>query len=304
MKAIIENIQHFSLHDGPGTRTTVFFKGCPLRCIWCSNPTTQNFGKELLQKPEKCLHCGTCVAICPQQAVSMVLGFSPQINRNLCNNCGLCTSSCPGKALLMAGKEYTLESVVTNVAADILFYRNSGGGVTLSGGEVLAHCDFAVALCEECHNLGIQTAVETSGYAHYDSLKRLSDVTDILFMDIKHADSMEHKRLTGVENRLILENFSRLLKDRIEPIHVRLPLIPGCNESDEHLAAYADLLSRMEGNFDLEVLPYHRLGKDKYDMLGQEYALGDIAPLKEARIVRAVSFLRANMSGMNVFCIS
>lgn len=302
MKAVIENIQHFSLHDGPGTRTTVFFKGCPLRCAWCSNPTTQNFGVELLQKADKCLRCGACAAVCPHQAVSMVPGSLPRIDRSRCVNCGLCTASCPGKALVMAGQEYTLESVVTNIAADMLFYRNSGGGVTLSGGEVLAQSDFAVALCEECHALGIQTAAETSGYAPYENLRRLSSVTDILFMDIKHADNSEHKRLTGMDNAHILDNFARLLRDRVEPVHVRLPLIPGCNDSDDHLAAYAALLSGMEGNFDLEVLPYHRLGKNKYDMLGREYALGDTPPLEEERVARAVSLLREGLGRIPVLC--
>lgn len=302
MKAVIENIQHFSLHDGPGTRTTVFFKGCPLRCLWCSNPTTQHFGAELLQKTDKCLRCGACTAVCPQQAVHMVPGSLPQIDRSRCINCGLCTSSCPGKALIMAGQEYTLESVVANIAADMLFYRNSGGGVTLSGGEVLAQCDFAVALSEECRSLGIQTAVETSGYAPYENLLRLSSVTDILFMDIKHVDNEEHKRLTGMDNTHILDNFARLLKDRVEPIHVRLPLIPGCNDDDAHLAAYAALLAGMEGNFDLEVLPYHRLGKNKYEMLGREYALGDTPPLEEEQVSHAVSVLRAGLGRIPVHC--
>ena len=302
MKAIIENIQHFSLHDGPGTRTTIFFKGCPLHCLWCSNPTTQHFGAELMQKADKCLGCGACVATCPQQAVSMVPGSLPQIDRNRCNNCGLCASRCPGKALVMVGQEYTLESVMANVSADMLFYRNSGGGVTLSGGEVLSQCDFAVALCKQCHNLGIQTAVETSACAPYEVLRRLSDVTDVLFMDIKHADDAEHRRLTGMGNAAILANFARLLRERVNPVHVRLPLIPGCNDSDSHLEAYAALLAGMEGRFDLEVLPYHRLGKNKYAMLGREYALGDTPPPEKEQVTHAVDILRQGLGNIPVLC--
>ncbi len=302
MKAIIENIQHFSLHDGPGTRTTVFFKGCPLRCLWCSNPATQHFGAELMQKADKCLRCGACVAVCPRQAVSLSSEGLPQIDRERCVNCGLCAASCPGRALMMVGQEYTLEAVMASVSADMLFYRNSGGGVTLSGGEVLSQCDFAVALCDQCHALGIQTAIETSGSAPYEALHRLSAVTDILFMDIKHADDAEHKRLTGVGNKPILSNLARLLHERNKPVHVRLPLIPGCNDSDDHLAAYATLLAGMEGCFDLEVLPYHRLGKNKYAMLGREYALGDTPPPQKEHVAHAVSVLRRRLGHIPVFC--
>lgn len=304
MKALIENIQHFSLHDGPGTRTTIFFKGCPLRCRWCSNPTTQNFGVELLQKTEKCLGCGACVAVCPRQAVRMTPGEPPRIDRKRCDNCGACAAACAGKALLMAGREYTLESVMETIAADMAFYRNSGGGVTLSGGEVLSQCESAVAICEACHELGIQTAAETSGYAAYETLLRLSSVTDVLFLDLKHADSGEHARLTGVDNALILENLRRLLRDRAATVHVRLPLIPGCNDSDEHLAAYGALLGGMEGRLDLEVLPYHRLGRNKYAMLGRDYLLGDTPPPDVEQLARAVAILRARAGAVPVSCTS
>ena len=302
MNLLIENIQHFSLHDGPGMRTTVFFKGCPLRCVWCSNPTTQGFGPELLQKTDKCLGCGACVAVCPHGAVGVSTGRAPAIDRNRCTNCGECAPGCAGRALLMAGREHTLESVMEAIMADMPFYQNSSGGVTLSGGEVLSQCEGAVALCEECHALGIQTAAETSGYAPYEKLRRLSDVTDILFMDVKHADDGEHRRLTGVGNELILSNLARLLKERREPVHVRLPLVPGCNDSDAHLGAYAALLSGLEGNLDLEVLPYHRLGKNKYEMLGRSYALGDTPPPDAEHVARAVALLRAGLGAIPVSC--
>ncbi|MBD5627365.1 MAG: glycyl-radical enzyme activating protein [Desulfovibrio sp.] len=302
MNLLIENIQHFSLHDGPGTRTTVFFKGCPLRCVWCSNPTTQEFRPELLQKAEKCLGCGACVTVCPQRAVTARPGLPPGIDRAMCTDCGGCALTCAGKALLMAGHEYTLASVMEAIVADMPFYLNSGGGVTLSGGEVLSQCEGAVALCEECHAFGIQTAAETSGYAPYEKLRRLSDETDILFMDIKHVDDAEHRRLTGVGNALILDNLARLLKERPAPVHVRLPLVPGCNDSDGHLAAYAALLSGLEGNLDLEVLPYHRLGRNKYEMLGRSYALGDIAPPDKEHVAHAIEVLRAGIGRIPVAC--
>ena len=173
MKALIENIQHYSLHDGPGIRTTVFFKGCPLRCRWCSNPTTQNTGRELLQKRGDCLGCGRCAELCPRGAIRAESG-PPRIDRALCDVCGRCAGACPGKALLMAGREYSLDEVLARIRKDMLFYRNSGGGVTLSGGEVLSQHAFAVELCGRCAALGIHTAIETSGFAPYEHFRALA----------------------------------------------------------------------------------------------------------------------------------
>lgn len=301
MKALIENIQHYSLHDGPGIRTTVFFKGCPLRCRWCSNPTTQSMGRELLQKKAQCLGCGQCAAHCPRGAILPESG-PPRIDRKLCDACGLCVASCPGKSLLMAGQEYSLDAVLKRISKDALFYRNSGGGVTLSGGEVLAQHAFATELCRRCAALGIHTAIETSGFAPYEHFKALALAADMVFYDIKHLDPARHKALTGQDNSLILGNLERFLAETGKPVHLRLPLVPGLNDDAAHLEAYGGYLLRLPAGPDLEVLPYHRLGKDKYAMLGREYDLGDTSPLAREEAEAAVRLLRDRAPGLKIFC--
>lgn len=304
MKALIENIQCYSLHDGPGIRTTVFFKGCPLRCRWCSNPTTQSMGRELLQKEAQCLGCGQCAAHCTRGAILPESG-PPRIDRKLCDACGLCAASCPGKSLLMAGREYSLDDVLKRVSKDALFYRNSGGGVTLSGGEVLAQYAFAVELCGRCAALGIHTAIETSGFAPYEHFKALALAADMVFYDIKHLDPARHKELTGQDNSLILGNLERFLAETGKPVHLRLPLVPGLNDDAAHLEACGAYLGRLPGGpdlADLEVLPYHRLGKDKYAMLGREYGLGDTPPLAREEAEAAVRLLRDRAPGLKIFC--
>ena len=304
MKALIENIQHYSLHDGPGIRTTVFFKGCPLRCRWCSNPTTQNPGRELLQKRNDCLGCGRCADLSPRGAIRAESGPA-LLDRALCDACGRCAGACPGKALLMAGREYSLDEVLVRIKKDMLFYRNSGGGVTLSGGEVLSQHAFAVELCGRCAALGIHTAIETSGFAPYEHFRALALAADVIFYDIKHLDPVRHRRLTGQDNRLILENLARFLDETGKPVHVRLPLVPGLNDDAAHLEAYGAYLGGLPGGpetVDLEVLPYHRLGKDKYAMLGREYGLGDTPPMPRDEAEAAVRRLRGRAGGLKIFC--
>ena len=304
MKALIENIQHYCLHDGPGTRTTVFFKGCPLRCLWCSNPTTQSPARELLQKADNCLACGLCVRVCPKGAVSLEAGQAPAIDRALCDDCGLCARDCPGKALVMAGTEYSVEEVFNILKADMLFYRNSGGGVTFSGGEVLMRHGFAAELAERCRRLNINTAMETSGFGAYGHLHELAERMDHVFYDVKHLDSGAHQRLTGQPNGLILDNLRRLGREmggRLA-LHLRLPLIPGMNDDPDHLERYGAFAAGLEGLADLELLPYHRLGKDKYGMLGRTYALGDVPPLARDAVAAAVARVRERAGRVKVLC--
>lgn len=301
MKALIENIQHYCLHDGPGTRTTVFFKGCPLRCLWCSNPATQNFHKELLYKSEECLRCGECAKVCPEKAVSLTPEGTPVIDRERCSNCGLCVSSCLGKALAMAGKEYTLREVVDILKEDTLFYHNSGGGVTFSGGEVLAHHESALALAHECRRLGISIAMETSGFGSYEYLFALASVMDDVFFDLKHCDEEEHRKLTGQSNLLILENLRRLGQER-GGIHLRFPLIPSVNDAPEHLLQLGAIAASLKGIADLEVLPYHRFGQNKYEMLGRQYLLPELLPPSQENLVTVLGHIRSTAGTLRVIC--
>lgn len=304
MKGVIENIQHYCLHDGPGTRTTVFFKGCPLRCLWCSNPTTQRMNHELLQKVDNCLACGLCARVCPQGAITFEPGKSPVIERTRCDDCGLCARKCPGRALLLAGTEYEVEEVFEILKGDMLFYRNSGGGVTFSGGEVLLQHTFAVDLAERCRRIGINTAMETSGFGPYEHLRELADVMDHVFFDVKHLDDETHRRVTGQSNALILENLRRLVREtggRVH-VHLRLPLIPGINDAPEHLELYGLFVAELEGLADVELLPYHRLGKNKYDMLGRSYALESVPPLALEAVATAVARVREYAGDARVLC--
>lgn len=306
MKALIENIQHYCLHDGPGTRTTVFFKGCPLRCLWCSNPTTQRMPRELLHKADNCLACGLCARICPKNAVVFTPESGAAIDRSRCDNCGLCARNCPGKALLMAGTEYTVEDVFAVLKSDMLFYRNSGGGVTFSGGEALLQHEFVGELAGRCRSLHINTAMETSGFGPYAHLRALAERLDHVFYDVKHLDSEAHQKLTGQSNDLILDNLRQLGREmggRIR-IHLRFPLIPGLNDDPDHLARYGIFAGSLEGIADLELLPYHRLGKNKYDMLDREYALGDTPPLAQERVADAVQQVRSRAGRLKVVCFA
>ena len=205
----------------------------------------------------------------------------------------------------MAGREYSLDEVLVRIKKDMLFYRNSGGGVTLSGGEVLSQHAFAVELCGRCAALGIHTAIETSGFAPYEHFRALALAADVIFYDVKHLDPVRHRRLTGQDNRLILENLARFLAETGKPVHIRLPLVPGLNDDAGHLEAYGAYLGGLPGGpetVDLEVLPYHRLGKDKYAMLGREYGLGDTPPMPRDEAEAAVRRLRGRAGGLKIFC--
>ena len=238
MKGVLENIQHYCIHDGPGIRTVVFLKGCPLRCRWCSNPTTQEHKPELLYHADKCFSCGHCAEICPQRAVTRE-GEAVIFDRALCDGCGLCAKECPGKALQIAGVERNTADVLEDIKKDMAFYRNSGGGVTLSGGEVLAQAAFALDLMAACKRYGIHLALETSGFGKREDLLALVDAADCLFYDVKHADDDVHRELTGQGCGLILDNLDAVLDRAAGKLTVRLPLIPGLNDDEGHLENFA-----------------------------------------------------------------
>lgn len=281
---LVGNIQKYSLHDGPGIRTIVFLKGCPLRCLWCANPEAMAGHSEPWLDTRLCRGCGACVRACPSGR--HVLSPGPEggtahgfSSAAACVGCGRCVAACPAGALTVCGQRMTVSEVVAAVMEDEAFYRTSGGGVTISGGEVLAQPEFARAVLAACRNEGLHTAIETSGCGLFADLSGLARLCDLILYDIKHLDSAAHRRLTGRGNGLILENLARLL-DAGAAVVVRVPLIPGHNDDADSLGAIPDHLqglARRGGRLlGLELLPYHTYGVGKYARLGRDYPLAGL----------------------------
>ena len=268
----IFNIQKFSTHDGDGVRTTIFFKGCPLRCMWCHNPESQHYYKELIFHQHKCTACGRCVVKCKQGANSIVDG-KIVFDRSKCTACGVCTDWCITEARELAGKEYTVDALVKEAMKDKIFYEQSGGGVTLSGGEVMTsqHMDYVEEVCRKLHENGVSVFIDTSGYTDYENLKRILPYVDVFLYDIKVMDPEDHKKYIGVDNSLILENLKKL-SDEGAGLYIRLPIIQQVNATDEHIESVIHFLK--ENNIharQVNLLPYHDIGKGKYASLDMEY---------------------------------
>ncbi len=266
-KAVIFNIQRFSIHDGPGIRTTVFFKGCPLRCRWCHNPEGLSPEKEIEYIASKCVGCGKCMQ-CPNGCHSFV-GGKHVFDRTNCTKCGLCTEVCPAKALMMAGTEYTTDEVIAKVMSDEIFYRESGGGMTLSGGEPLIQIDFVEELLKKAKEKGLHTAVETSGNVPGSYFERIEDNMDLYLYDYKVTGRELHKKMTGVYPDLIMDNLDYLCRKGHDVI-LRCPIIPGVNDTEEHFRAITDILNRYASILKADIEPYHALGVSKYANLGME----------------------------------
>lgn len=278
-RGVIFNIQRFSIHDGPGIRTIVFLKGCPLRCQWCSNPESQTRKPVLMFNAKNCISCHECEKACPLGAISFVNGIHPTIDRNLCDGCGLCVAACCTGALSFEGRWATVEEVLKEVKKDEAFYRNSGGGITLSGGEALIQAGFAYALLAESKRQGLHTAVETTGMTRPEVLMRIAEQTDIFLYDVKHHDTEKHQAYTGVPNAQILDNL-RLLIGSGKQVVARIPVIPGFNNSLEDAEQYGRLLSGLHVE-EVNLLPFHQMGQHKYDMLGMEYSFAGVRSINE-----------------------
>jgi pyruvate formate lyase activating enzyme len=268
-KGTIFCIQRFSIQDGPGIRSTVFFKGCPLSCKWCSNPESQKTTPELMVRYQNCQKCRACIEVCEQNAIKVVQDVTV-IDRTLCNDCFECVDVCCSEALDTTGTQMSLEDILDEVCRDELFYKNSGGGVTLSGGEPLLQYDFALELLKQLKMHSIDTTIDTCGFFKWDRFKPALDYTDRILFDIKHLDSELHEKETGVGNELILANLDQLIEDSSVEVWIRIPVISGFNDTDEffeHLKTY--LANRQIEKISL--LAYHKWGTAKYTYLGKEY---------------------------------
>jgi len=295
---IVFDIQRFSIHDGPGIRTTVFLKGCPLRCLWCGNPESISPRPQLSYMPERCIACGACIEICPETALIPGAEGKAVLDRPRCTDCGKCAAVCDPKALEMVGREMTADEVMAVVLRDAEYYRQSGGGLTLSGGEPLYQPDFAETLLYFAHSRGLHCCVETSGQADWEVIERLHPLVDLWLYDYKETDSALHAKFTGFFNSQIVANLRRLY-DSGAKILLRCPMIPGHNARRQHLngiAALARSLPKLEG---VELLPYYNMWRAKLGRLGMTSQLPEtVKPPDHATVKSWEDYLRGQ--GVNV----
>ena len=279
IKGVIFNIQRFSLHDGPGIRTLIFMKGCPLRCKWCSNPEGLSHNIEILCDHRKCIGCGICMSKCPKQIIQMKKPTQYVIDRHQCDRCGECVKSCPTGAKIFSGEEKTVAEVIEEIKRDLFFYGENEGGVTIGGGEMLAQARFSYEILKSCKDLGIHTAIETSGFGKVDDLLKITHVTDAIYFDIKAIDSNLHRKITGVDNDIIIENLKALDKEiqTMTPkpkLILRIPVIEGFNSSETNAKQISRFIHFELTTYDeVEILVFHNLGQHKYEQLDLTYEL-------------------------------
>ncbi|MFZ7101205.1 MAG: choline TMA-lyase-activating enzyme [Peptococcaceae bacterium] len=305
-KARIFNVQKYSLYDGPGVRTLIFFKGCPLRCKWCANPEGLERKYQVMFQENLCINCGSCISVCPVHIhyfqeqteggrITTLLRPGHKVKRTIdCVGCRKCEAACPQQALSIVGADKSISEVMEIIEEDSLFYQSSGGGVTLGGGEVTAQLEFAVNLLAECRRIGIHTAIETCGYAKLDRLLMVARFSDLILYDLKHIDAERHYELTGVRNERILSNLTELIR-RGFPLKVRMPLIKGMNDREDTIRRTVEFLQafKIYKNFQgIDLLPYHKLGIGKYKQLDLEYAISGDVSFTEAEVVKIAELIK------------
>jgi len=289
IKGTIFDIKKFSIHDGPGIRTTIFFKGCPLSCWWCHNPESQTPEPELMLWPDRCIRCGACISVCTQGAITWD-SESMATDREKCTRCGACVEVCHAEARRIAGQEMTVAQVMAEIERDIPFYDESGGGATFSGGEPMMQRIFLLALLRACRQHEIHTAVDTCGFSTWEALDTVREHVNLFLYDLKLMDPAQHRAFTGVSNESILSNLQALSRHG-HAIVLRVPLIPGVNDDDENIrqtGAFAANLPHLER---VDILPYHRAGIDKYHRLDKDYGLPEIDPPTDEKVAKAARIL-------------
>lgn len=293
IQGLVFNIQRFSLHDGPGIRTLVFLKGCPLSCIWCANPEGLTLKNQVLYDKKKCKSCGACLA-CPEGAVYEENGFF-LINQKLCNGCGVCAAVCRYGAKSMTNKPMTAREVVRICERDRAFYRNGVGGLTLGGGEPLFQSAFALEILRLAKENSLHTAIETSACVKTGVFLAAIDLCDIAYIDIKAIDDSLHKKITGTSNKLIIKNIksadAHIAKTGKNNIKLRIPLIPECNDNIENLKMTGEFIASLNGSYPVEILPFHNFGESKYEKLGFSYPFADWGNMKKTEATFAGEIL-------------
>jgi len=298
VKGLIFDIRKFSIHDGPGIRTTVFFKGCPLSCWWCHNPEGQSFDPELVERLSRCIRCGTCVLTCQQGAVHQVNDM-PFTDRGLCILCGECVEECAADARQIAGREMSVGEVLDEVQRDLPFYEASHGGVTFSGGEPLSQIEFLYEVLRACKRIELHTSLDTSGYAPWIKLDLIREYVDLFLYDLKLVDDEQHYRYTGVSNQVVLDNLEKLSRNGHQ-IVVRVPLIPGITDSQHNISAIGRFVSGLESVKRVDLLPYHTSAEGKYNRLGLEYQLSGTTSPDETQVLELAETLEGFGLPVNV----
>ena len=281
VSGLVSHIQRYSIQDGPGIRTTVFLKGCPLRCAWCHNPENRVPQPEVVAIEGRCIRCGECVPVCPAEAADSAI--TPAGPRAACQRCGACVDACPAGARVLVGQAMSVPEVLTEICRDQVFYEDSGGGVTFSGGEPLAQPEFLSSALAACRRRGIHTAIDTCGYAPTSQFLAIAPLADLFLYDLKFMDDALHCKFTGVSNQAIIENLEHLARLG-RAIWIRIPLIPGVNDHDFELDTMARFIAALPGVQQVNLLPYHMIGIHKFARIGQEYGLPGLTPPSAERM--------------------
>lgn len=291
-------IKRYALHDGPNIRTTIFFKGCPLNCHWCHNPEGIDFKIDIVYLPTKCVSCNECIDNCQVQALQLTTDGIYR-KTDACTSCQTCVETCPALAHEATGRSMTTDQLLNEIKKDLPFYDQSGGGVTISGGEPLSQPESLLALLQECGALGINRTVDTSGFAPTETLKHVAKHTDLFLFDLKHMDNNQHRHYTGVANDLILHNL-KTLSEYGQPMRVRFPLIPGMNDDENNIKATGIFIANCKSVQGIDILPYHPSATAKYTKLGLDYKGKTFTVPSQEKIMETVKLLKKYISDVQI----